>query len=226
MPYGKRKSRKRSRRFGSLRRRRYRKRFRRSMAPLSLKTLTKMKYHDEFNLDVPASGVPVGYVFSCNGTYDPNISGTGHQPRGHDQMATLYDHNVVIGFKARCSFVNADTGNAVICAIMFSDSPTLLTSNEDVLENRFVRHILCAPEGSGPAVRTMTARINPNKFLGRSKPLADPDLKNSAGSNPTEQVYMHVYVMSHLAIDANVVYTQVDLEYTSVWIEPKQPSIS
>lgn len=214
-------------RRGRIRRKRYRRgAMRGGLAPLAIKTLTKMKYHEEFNLDVPVSGNPVGYVFSCNGTYDPNVTGTGHQPRGHDQMASLYDHNVVVGFRCRIGFVNADTGNAVMCAIMFSDSPTLLTSNEDVLENRYVRHVLCAPEGSGPAVRHLSGSINPNKFLGRSKPLADPDLKNSSASNPTEQVYLHVYVMSHTSIDANVVYVQADMEYTAVWIEPKQPASS
>ncbi|PWN73053.1 hypothetical protein CV717_29100, partial [Bacillus cereus] len=32
------------------------------------------------------------YYFSCNGIHDPNITGTGHQPYGHDTVASLYNH--------------------------------------------------------------------------------------------------------------------------------------
>jgi len=44
--------------------------------------------------------VPVSNLFfSCNSIYDPNRSGTGHQPYGHDTYATIYDQYTVLSSK-------------------------------------------------------------------------------------------------------------------------------
>lgn len=37
--------------------------------------------------------------FSANGLYDPDLTGVGHQPRGFDQMMTLFDRYVVTGVR-------------------------------------------------------------------------------------------------------------------------------
>lgn len=39
--------------------------------------LVHMKYVENFTMAVPNTGVQL-YVFSANGIYDPNITGTGH----------------------------------------------------------------------------------------------------------------------------------------------------
>lgn len=212
------------------RRRRYTKKVRpsRNLGPLAVKLKTKMIYHEEFNLDVGAAGVPVTYVFSANGLYDPNITGIGHQPRGFDQLVgTLYDHFVVIGAKLTWTAHNADTGNANQMVLSLRDNSVSPSSPNDIMEYRYIKRAMLSPEGSGPNVKTLTLICNPNKFLGRSKPLSDPDLKGSSLANPVEQAYFHCSVLpGPSGVDTGVIYNQVRIEYTAILIEPRMPPVS
>ena len=58
------------------------------------------KYCDNVSVSGSA-GIPFKYQFSCNGLYDPNITGTGHQPMYFDQVTPIYNQYRVIGAKAR-----------------------------------------------------------------------------------------------------------------------------
>ncbi len=56
---------------------------------------TELAYADYFSIN-PTTGAPATYVFSCNGLYDPNITGTGHQPHGFDQLMQNYKNYQVL----------------------------------------------------------------------------------------------------------------------------------
>ncbi len=66
-----------------------------SLAPDSLRV--KLVYAESVTLvSASASGT---YTFLGNDLYDPNFSGTGHQPRGFDQYSALYNRFRVLGSK-------------------------------------------------------------------------------------------------------------------------------
>ncbi len=53
----------------------------------------KLAYGDAFGLAAHASLTSYTgseYVFRLNSLYDPDLTGTGHQPYGFDQFAALY----------------------------------------------------------------------------------------------------------------------------------------
>jgi len=56
---------------------------------------TKLVKHKYFGIvDVPAaaaSGLTTQYVFRAHSTYDPDYTGTGHQPMYRDEMAAIYN---------------------------------------------------------------------------------------------------------------------------------------
>lgn len=218
-------------RFRKSRKRRGRKRRRvtasRNMGPLSVKLKTNMIYHEQFTLDPGASGI-TGFVFSANGCFDPSITTAGAQPRGFDQLVgTLYDHYTVIGSKITIIAANADEGNGVMLAMLVRDTATQFTTVVDVMENRFVKFTPLAVEGGGPNTKTMTLKVNPNRFLGRSHPLSDPQLKGSASANPVEQCYFHIYVFSLPAgVNTAATYCQARIQYNAILTEPKQPGQS
>lgn len=195
--------------------------------PLAVKLKANMVYSDTMTLNPGLAGAAAGYNFSCNGLYDPNITGIGHQPRGFDQLMLLYDHYVVIASKITITAANSDTGNSNMFAVLVRDSPTLMVDPNDIMENRFVRYSVLSSEGSGDNTKSITLRVNPNKFLGRSKPLADDQLKGNDSANPVEQCYFQVYAYPTPAgTDTTSVYCQVRIEYTAIFIEPKQPAQS
>lgn len=187
----------------------------------------KFIYHESFQLNPGVAGIPAGYIFSANGVFDPNITGVGHQPRGFDQVMTMYDHCVVTKVKATVFVENTDTTHSTILTVLANDSPTAYTQPDDILEHPYQKTLIIANKGSGPNVRSMSYSFDPNKFLGRKSPLSDPDLKNSTSSNPTEQAYIHVYAApGSSSSDSNTNYCRIILEYEATLIEPKLPSAS
>lgn len=194
--------------------------------PLPKQLKCSMLYSETFNLD--PSSVNAVFVFSANGLYDPNITGVGHQPRGFDQLMALYDHYVVIGCKAKLQAWNSDASNANIIGMTVVDQASILgTSNIEYLEHRGAMTRVLGPSQSGSSVGELTMSINPNKFLGRSKPLSDSQLKGNASGNPTEQAFIHVFAMPQDGnTDTTAVRIRVLLEFTAVLIEPRQPASS
>lgn len=55
------------------------------------------------------AGVPQFYTFAGNSLYDPDITGTGHQPMGFDQWQGFYNKYTVYGSKIRATFCNVDS---------------------------------------------------------------------------------------------------------------------
>lgn len=184
-------------------------------------------YHEEFVLNPAVGGIPADYVFSCNGLFDPNITGVGHQPRGFDQLMVLYDHYVVIGAKIVVTFSTTDpAGDGNMCGVTVRDNSTALTTANSIMEARYISYGGLGGETNGPPI-SVELSVNPNYFLGRSKPLSDPDLKGSASANPVEQCYFHVFgYPCEIARDSSGMQVQARIEYETVLIEPKQPGAS
>lgn len=196
----------------------------RSPMPKMLKT--KLIYSETSYVDAGIA-TPGVYVFSANGLYDPNITAAGHQPRGFDQIMQLYDHYVVIGAKltVHCGPQPSVDSYARMCGIALFDNATAKTNVTDYYEAGTKSKLKqCLAENPLPV--TVSLKCNPNKYLGRSKPMADPDLKGSDSSNPTEQCYFHFFSDALQGVDSGALYFNALVEYTAVFIEPKQPTES
>lgn len=193
-------------------------------APVPFKMATKLKYSTGVNVNA-AGGRTVGvHVYSANGVYDPDITAVGHQPRGFDQLISLYDHMVVIYSEIDVIFYPSDNIEQ-LGWVAARDFTTVGASIDDYLELSNCKHISLCNSNLGYANRIKMS-INPNVYLTRSKPLSDPNLKNSNSSNPTEQVYWHVGVGTTSVSDPAPVRIEVVLTYSVVCIEPKDPGIS
>lgn len=193
-------------------------------APVPTKFATKMRYYSTFSLNPGAGGVPSTYVFSANGVADPDVTGGGHQPRGFDQLMALYDHCTVVGSKITVRAAQITSNEPVILAVNMLDSTTTGNLNFH-MENGYTKSkLLGANNSTEPATIIMSQ--NPNKYLGRSKPLSDPELKNSSTGNPTEQAFWHVTAAPTSTADVSAVYGDALIEYSVVFHEPKNPAQS
>ena len=193
--------------------------------PLQQTLKTTMTYSD---LYVMTSGgiTTSSYIWSLNGAYDPDSTGVGHQPRGFDQLMALYDHYVVIGTRVELAFSNPHPTYGAVCIANIRDSSTPEYNPIDLMENPNRKVKVLGVLDSGDSVGRLSFNINPNKFLGRSKPLSDPDLKGTTAANPSEGAYLH---FGHIASDratATAITVEATIVYTMVLIEPKNPAQS
>lgn len=65
--------------------------------PVPPETIVWMKYAQDFN----SSASALDQVFNLNSIFDPDRTGTGHQPLGRDQYATLYNRYRVTDVKVK-----------------------------------------------------------------------------------------------------------------------------
>lgn len=185
--------------------------------------LIKFRYAQEFTL-AAAAGSTTSQIMRANSLYDPDYSGTGHQPLGYDQWSVFYDHYVVIGCKIKVTFdASAESGNSLplSCGLVLDDNASLSTASTSALteaNNSKTKHF----NSLDRTITSITAAVAPHKFLGRSKPLSDPELKAAFNANPVEQCYWVIWMTNEdPATAATYVKCYVDMEYTAVLIEPK-----
>lgn len=103
---------------------------------------TKLIYSDFY--DTATNGIGILYhQFNANSLYDPDFTFTGHQPRGFDQLMTLYQSYTVTGVKiiveGRLTSANLDTnpitGN-IILGCLQPNGGVLPVDMTDASENR------------------------------------------------------------------------------------------
>lgn len=126
--------RKRSRKRSS-RKRRYRRRRRPKLqVGFPIKHTCKLRYTEVISLNASA-GANSTYSFRCNNIYDPDATGTGHQPRHYDILQEVYDYYCVRGMKITAKVVGFDetsTNRSQVMGIRISPDLNLEAPNTDI----------------------------------------------------------------------------------------------
>lgn len=192
-------------------------------APMERTRKVQFIYSETFTLNA-GIGTSTQYLFSANGCYDPNTTGTGTQPRGFDQLMALYDHGTCIGSKIDVGFYNPNA-TAQIVAVSVRDTVVTVANFKDMLEQpSCVWSMLPANDGGG--VCNLTMAVNPTKFLGRASPLSDDALQFSASNNPAEECYYVIATGDAPGGDPAAIVVSVRITYTCILHEPKFPGAS
>ncbi|AXH73398.1 MAG: putative capsid protein [Circoviridae sp.] len=75
----------------------------RQMWPLT--QVAKMNYHTVISIACGSANVPYIYEMRANSIYDPDKTGSGHQPSNRDKWAAIYSEYCVIGAKITVQYV-------------------------------------------------------------------------------------------------------------------------
>lgn len=166
--------------------------------PVSVRKRGQLYYESALGLTAPTSGNAVTYFFSANGMFDPNITGTGHQPIGFDQMMLMYEQVTVINSSIEVTF-NIGPGLTLQCGVALFPDATGLTNPAQLVENGLIRFV---PISSGSStfqnqhIRTkVKLGCDVSKYFGRKGVRAllnDDNLYTTAAANPVEQVYFGI----------------------------------
>jgi len=203
-------------------------------APMPNKYACKMRYCGEATINPGVAGIAGVHVINANGLWDPDTTGTGHQPRGFDQLMSMYDHYVVVGAKLKVTFCHdyGSSYNALCCGINLLDTNSVFQDRNDYLEGRHgvntTFSAFQAGTGAGEAgMRRLSMKSSTKKFLGRSNVMSDPELKGGVTSNPTEGLFFHVWAAPFTGSgDEAALPIRWTIEYLCILIEPKQPGQS
>jgi len=198
-------------------------------APLPNALACAFVYHEVVALTLAGAET---YAFWANGLYDPNATGTGHQPRGFDQLMTMYTFFTVQKSTCRAAFMPTLTGSTrpTICAVALRDVATP-GSQLDYMESRTATHGFMA---GGPAATVSTGQdpvVLYLKFDSKTFFTTNVnDSKDHAGTitgNPSSGAFFHVHnsdsfaAASHGSVDCSVT-----IRYEAILSEPLQPTSS
>lgn len=191
-----------------------------STYPLPLSFKNKIVYFDkEVVLNPTAGGLADTHVFSCNGVYDPDVSGVGHSPAGFATLSELYNHYTVIGSKLTVTFNNRDGTYPQLVGAFVSANTTEQVNPEDIIENGKGRNAFITTQSGSKQMATLTVKCPVGRFLGKKNLLSEDDCQGNAGSNPQEQCFFHVWAGPQEAVDTSPVYCTVRIEYICIWKE-------
>lgn len=182
------------------------------------KTITMThKYTQLYNTNVPLGAGFTNFYYSCNGMYDPNISGGGHQPLFFDQMTPLYKHYCVIGSKITVSFPITDVDSIVGCFINDDTSIAGGMTLEGLMEQSQTQYRHLLRTATHPT--TLSMKWSAKNYFGKN-PLANPELQGDVASNPFEQSYFMLFYGPTDKVSIITTFTvNVNIEYIAVWKE-------
>lgn len=187
-------------------------------------------YYDWAKGGVGSPGVPLFRTYTCNGLFDPDISGTGHQPIGFDTMMSLYTQYTVL--RSRIS-VTVAADQATRITILLSPDTTQINDPITLTENGLLSSRVidgnAANGGTGQRIRTFELDCDIAKYFSRRRGdiLNDRSLSGTVSSNPTEQVYFQI--VAWLPFDSSAaptMYFDVLLSYDVVYWEPRKLNTS
>lgn len=190
---------------------------------------TKLKYVETVVLNATANGAPVNYHFRANSIYDPNLTGTGHQPMGRDQFALIYDHYTVIGAKMTVKYYSQATNTqnvAMWCGTVLQDTTNTLTSLPAILEQGNAKGgILMTSSTSGRQGAKTSQFYSPRKMfrMGSGSIVGNQRIIGPIGGNPNEDAIFTLLVVQPdgSGTDPNPITALVEIEYIVTFSERK-----
>jgi len=162
-------------------------------------TRTKLRYVSSFQLTYSGSAAGVR-SFSANGLYDPDITGTGHQPMGFDTYASIYSKYIVRKSSLTILAVSpTDLANGAPTAmgILLSNASTLAYPGVDALMEQGLNPsvAMCNSSPLYRPVKLTSRTYKPEMFFNVVSP-ADVQVEIGAltGANPATQAYFNIWL--------------------------------
>ena len=179
----------------------------------------RLTYH-ETNLSLTGGSAAGTYVFSASGLFDPDITSTGHQPIGFDQMMLFYNHYVVLAAKITLQAFNMSEEPLSISISRNAD--TTGTSNPSrLIENGNVVFTTLAKYSSATCFDKLILSMDIQKYGGVDNVIDNSVYRGTNASNPQEQSFFHINVWNSVSLTNVTAKFHVTIEYEAVFMEPR-----
>lgn len=183
----------------------------RALCPVPQRYFTQMKYCETYAPGNANGQSP--WRLNLNSIFDPNRTGVGHQPYGHDTFATLYNRYRVMSCSYVVSVYSSNGATLQFVALPANEEFTAAGISE-YRENPRCKFLVQTP---GAALKVLKGTVNLPSLVGRSKAqyMADDRYQAQFGSSPSELAILNLNTQQFNEGDttsANVTY-QVTLVY-------------
>lgn len=188
-----------------------------------------LRYAQTNTLDVGNFGT-AQQVFRANSLYDPDFTGTGHQPNGFDQLMVAYNHFVVTRARINVRVLNTTTGGGTIepgaIVLGYSDSGTFMAAQADYptcIEKRNIYNSAFYGASMTTGMQfTLSGSLDIAKLLRKTPQqlIEMANLRGDSGANPLEGYFFEVGLFSFSSNPGSVTVI-CDVEYDAIFTEPR-----
>lgn len=190
--------------------------------PYADSKIVSMRYCDNIQLDALTAGGGVSHLFRANSIFDPDITGAGHQPMGHDQLATQFRHYTVLGSKIVVKALNAGAdGNAhSMFSCQLVDAAYSASTVTSFIEQKRGTYCVLGIAAGGKAFGQVTGKYSCRKFFNIKDPSSDNTQRTQMGFNPSEDAIFYVSTQSLTNGDPAAIDCLVTIDYIVKFTEP------
>lgn len=190
-----------------------------------VRTHKTLRYHTNVSVATTAGAVAT-YVFRANDLFDPDFTGTGHQPMGFDQMMVFYNHFAVDRCRILVNAANTAAGS-LHAGIRLDASSSPLTSPDQILEFGGTTYDVLEAKNTYGSSKTFALSVDVARVQGipRKNITTDPSLRGDAATSPIEVTYFHLFVWDPNSLSGTVNF-DVILEQSAWFMEPRDASLS
>lgn len=139
------------------------------------------------------------HIYRGASLFDPDFTGVGHQPLGHDQWATLYQRYRVLSSTCVAHIQSLEANTGQDCALAVLETSTGAAGFTDLAEQPYA--VMKSTGALGGNSVMMTRNCITKSFEGDPGAAYDKDYTADFGSNPTRDFFFHVGVRN---ADTNV----------------------
>lgn len=173
------------------------------------------------------------HTFYLSTLYDPDVTGSGSQPRGRDQLVNIYDRYCVIGAKVRFRPVGPNTldGQTTTAGMEYGGVLTQTVSFlnttgwNDLIEQWGYRQNGTIANDVGLS-KSLTRSYSLRKFLNHPAPLSDDVVTSASSGSPSRGGYFHIWACNPTGAAMPSVAFSVQIDFITVWFRrlPMSPS--
>jgi len=182
-----------------------------------------MSYSEVITLNGALGGLASYQYMRCNSIHDPNYTGVGHQPYGHDIMAQLYRRYCVLSSSIRCDFISEDpsVGGQYCVGLRLDADPTGSSNPLELLETPGTVYKLLSDADGGPNNTKLYKSFNSKRdFSINSSVQNQGNIGSEFGTNPSHEMFYNIFAFTPSGVDGGNVRVIVTIKYKVLLSEP------
>lgn len=183
--------------------------------------IVQLRYCTQVQLVDVTGGILDIHAFSANNIYDPDVTGTGHQPLGRDQWALYYNHYRVIksAITVKLTTTSVGSGAPIMTGIYLADDVTAPAEWTTLAESGRSNPIMHTPGNTESHI--LKSSYGQARFY-KGQGINQSSLGAPIGSPPSDNAYYIIYAQS---ADEESTYIarsySVTIDYIVNFSEPK-----
>ena len=176
--------------------------------------IVKLKYACTVSLSQTVSK----HIFRWNSLFDPDYTGTGHQPFMHDQLSGIWRNYHVLGARVRVRGTPGSGQTEPVCFGVYTERDVTSAHGNinQLMEKPGAVTALIAPS-TAVGYRTVTLNWSAKKHFTVTNVLDESDLGAATDASPTKVGWLYVGAAQYDNSSAFTVECLVELEFIAIY---------